>query len=65
MQAHALFHPSFTSMNDTEIFLKIQEELIKRYSVDEKLASEMAWDFLEVISAVDGDMTIFEKYFLH
>ena len=65
MQAHALFHSSFISLTETEMFIRIQAELVKRYSVDEKLASEMAWDFLEVISAVEGDMTIFEKYFLH
>lgn len=65
MQTHALFHSSFTCLTETEMFIRIQAEIVKRYSVDEKLASEMACDFLEVISAVEGDMTIFEKYFLH
>lgn len=50
---------------DTELFARIQLELVNRYSVDTKLASEMAWDFLEVLSAVDGNIDIFEKYFLH
>jgi hypothetical protein len=53
------------NLNDAELFARIQAELVNRYSVDEKLASEMAWDFLEVLSAVDGDIDIFEKYFLH
>lgn len=61
MLAHARAH----HLNDTELFAKIQAELVNRYSVDDKLASEMAWDFLEVLSAVDGDIDIFEKYFLH
>jgi hypothetical protein len=52
-------------MTDTEIFSKIQAELVNRYEIDEKLASEMAWDLLEVLSAVDGNIDIFEKYFLH
>lgn len=43
---------------------KIQAQLVNRYNVDEKLASEMAWDLIEVLSAVDGDIDIFEKYFL-
>lgn len=60
MQAHALLE-----LSDTELFLKIQSELIERYEVDEKLASEMAWDLIEVLSAVDGNIDIFEKYFLH
>ncbi len=64
MSAHALFHPAFSQMNEVEMFAKIQAELINRYAIDEKLASEMAWDLLEVLSAVDGDFEIFEKYFL-
>ncbi len=52
------------SDSDIEIFSKLQAELIERYQVDEKLASEMAWDLLEVLSAVEGDLEIFEKYFL-
>lgn len=62
MLAHALLHPS---LNETELFIKIQTELVTRYEVDERLASEMAWDLIEVLSAVDGDIDIFEKYFLH
>jgi hypothetical protein len=65
MVAHALLHPSFTQLNETELFAKIQVELVNRYEVDGRLASEMAWDLIEVLSAVDGDIDIFEKYFLH
>ena len=64
MAAHAHLHPSLSFLSETEMFIKIQAELVHRYSVDEKLASEMAWDLIEVLSAVDGDMDIFEKYFL-
>lgn len=64
MAAYAHLHPSLTQKNDTELFLKIHSELVHRYSIDEKLACEMAWDLIEVLSAVDGDMDIFEKYFL-
>ena len=64
MLAHTLFTRTNKQMNDVELFAKIQLELINRYLVDEKLASEMAWDLIEVLSAVDGDIDIFEKYFL-
>lgn len=64
MLANALLHPSL-KMTETELFAKIQAELVNRYGVDGKLASEMAWDLLEILSAVDGDIDIFEKYFLH
>lgn len=52
-------------VNEAELFAKIQTELVNRYAVDPKLASEMAWDFIEVLAAIDGDFEIFEKYFLH
>jgi len=64
MLAHTLFSRTNKQMNDVELFAKIQLELVNRYLVDEKLASEMAWDLIEVLSAVDGDIDIFEKYFL-
>lgn len=64
MLAQALSHSSPLQMKETELFIKIQSELVNRYSIDERLASEMAWDLIEVLSAVDGDIEIFEKYFL-
>lgn len=62
MLAHAR---SLVELTETELFIKIQSELVNRYGVDGRLASEMAWDLIEVLSAVDGDIDIFEKYFLH
>ena len=64
MLAHARSF-SQDQINEAELFSKIQVELVNRYSVDPKLASEMAWDFIEVLAAIDGDFDIFEKYFLH
>lgn len=63
MAAHTLFS-KIEMMNETELFAKIQLQLVDRYQIDPQLASEMAWDFLDVLSAVDGNMDIFEKYFL-
>lgn len=65
MMAHALSRNALDNLNETELFAKIQLELVNRYQVDPNLASEMAWDFIEVLSAVDGNFEIFEKYFLH
>ena len=64
MMAHTLFRNSRDNMTDTELFAKIQLELVNRYQVDPNLASEMAWDFIEILTAVDGDIDIFDKYFL-
>jgi len=65
MMAHTLFRNDMESMNETELFAKIQLELVNRYQVDPNLASEMAWDLIDMLSAVDGNFDIFEKYFLH
>ncbi len=65
MHARALLHSSFTDVNEAEVFAKIKMEMVNRYGIEEKLASEMAWDFIEVLTAIDGNMDIFDKYFLH
>ncbi len=64
MVAHALSRNAIDTMNEAELFAKIQMELVNRYCVDPNLASEMAWDLNEVLSAVEGNFDIFEKYFL-
>ncbi len=65
MLSHAGFHPSqLTSSKEKDLFSRLQAELVVRYNVDSRLACEMASDLLEVLSAVDGDFDIFEKYFL-
>ena len=64
MLAHVLSKNNYDSMSEPELFSKIQMELVNRYQVDPTLASEMAWDLIEVLSAVEGNFDIFEKYFL-
>lgn len=61
MVAHALKN----DLDEISLFSKIKSQLIQRYEVDPRLASEMAWDLMDVLSAVDGNLDIFEKYFLH
>ena len=65
MLAHAQNRQFVRDLNEAQLFAKIQGELISRYEVDGRLASEMAWDLLEVLTAVDGDVEMLEKYFLH
>ena len=65
MMAHTLFRNPIETMSETELFAKIQLELVNRYQVDPSLASEMAWDLMDMLSAVDSNFEIFEKYFLH
>jgi hypothetical protein len=62
MLAHAHFLKN--QLSDSDLFVRIHTELVNRYDVDEKLANEMAWDLIEVLSAIDGNISIFEKYFL-
>ena len=65
MHARAYMHSSLIDMNEAEIFARIKMEMVNRYGIEDNLASEMAWDFIEVLTAVDGNMDIFDKYFLH
>lgn len=64
MHAHARTFSTLAELSETELFAKIQLEIVNRYGIDGKLASEMAWDLLEVMVAVDSDLEIFDKYFL-
>ncbi|HXH30336.1 MAG TPA: hypothetical protein VNJ01_05965 [Bacteriovoracaceae bacterium] len=64
MLAHAGFLSFISQSKEKDLFARLQAELVVRYNVDSKLASEMASDLIEVLSAVDGDIDIFEKYFL-
>ena len=49
----------------SQLYSKLQREMMERYGIEAPLASEMALDFLEIIVAVDGDVGILEKYILH
>lgn len=49
---------------ESQLFCKLKEELCLRYDIDHQLASEMAIDLIEVLTAVDSNVEIFEKYFL-
>lgn len=53
-----------SELNETELFSKILIQIINRYHIDEKLASEMAWDLIDVLSGIESDLNIFEKYYL-
>jgi hypothetical protein len=59
------YHKTTGELSEIELFKKLCSELMDRYHIDEKLASEMTWDFMDILPAIDGDMSIFEKYFLH
>ncbi len=49
---------------ETDISEKFQFHLIEKYGLDEHTASEMSFEFVEMLQATDADLSIFEKYFL-
>ncbi len=53
-----------SSYSELILIEKLKSELIYRYEIDESLASEMAFDLLEVMTAVDSNVDIFQKYYL-
>jgi hypothetical protein len=65
MAAHQLTNDHLNFIKEIELFPKVQRELVDRYEIDPNLASEMAWDLIEVLGAVDGNFEILDKYFLH
>jgi hypothetical protein len=65
MQSNALCSDHEFAISETELFFKVQYQIMNLYDVDEKLACEMAWDLIEVLTAVDSNMRAFEKFFLH
>jgi hypothetical protein len=44
---------------------KLKREISSKYDVEDRLASEMAWDLLEMICVIDGNMDALNKYVLH
>ena len=65
METYAHFYESENFICEKEIFLKVKYQIQNRYEIDEKLASEMAWDLIEVLTAIDCNLGVFEKFFLH
>lgn len=65
METYAHFYGSENFICEKEIFLKVKHQIQNRYEIDEKLASEMAWDLVEVLTAIDCNLGFFEKFFLH
>lgn len=64
MKTHMRFShdPSLTS---TELGLRLTSQIVDKYGIDPRLASEMAWDLLELLDAIDGNLDTLDKFFLH
>lgn len=54
----------FSKVYETELFHKIQSEIVARYHVDERLAQEMTWDFIDVLITLDSDLNLMDQYLL-
>lgn len=54
----------FSKVYETELFQRIQNEIIARYHIDDRLAQEMTWDFLDLLLTLDSDLTLMDQYFL-
>ncbi|HLT22152.1 MAG TPA: hypothetical protein VKZ84_01865 [Bacteriovoracaceae bacterium] len=54
----------FSKLYETELFHKIQNEIVNRYHVDDRLAQEMTWDFLDLLITLDSDLTLMDQYLL-
>ncbi len=54
-----------SSLGTSDLGPRLVDQISQRYNVDPRLASEMAWDLLELIAAVDGDLETLDKFFLN
>ena len=54
----------FSKIYETDLFIRIQNELMNRYQVDDRLAQEMTWDFLDLLLTLNSDLSLVDQYFL-
>jgi hypothetical protein len=62
MSTHTRFSSEFTASND--LGNRLCSQISERYGVDPRLASEMAWDLIELLTAVDSDLDTLDRYYL-
>lgn len=53
-----------SSLSSADLGQKLCTQISDRYGVDPRLASEMAWDLIELLAAVDSDLDTLDRYFL-
>lgn len=62
MSTHTRTSLDVSSFND--LGSRLCSQISERYEVDQRLASEMAWDLLELLAAVDSDLDTLDKFYL-
>lgn len=65
MRLHTRFFAHDSGLSNNELGRRLTSQIIDRYGIDPRLASEMAWDLLELLDAIDGDLSTLDKFFLH
>lgn len=63
MSTHAK-QSSFDVSSFNDLGSRLSSQISERYDVDQRLASEMAWDLLELMAAVDSDLDTLDRYYL-
>jgi len=57
-------HTQADSLSLNDLGSKLSHQLSERYGVDQRLASEMAWDLLEIMTAIDSDLEALDRYYI-
>ena len=52
------------SLSFNDLGTRLCSQITERYGVDQRLASEMAWDLLELMAAIDSDLDALERYYI-
>ncbi len=57
-------HTVSDSLSINDLGSRLCSPITDRYGVDQRLASEMAWDLLEIMSAIDSDLEALDRYYI-
>ena len=49
---------------EDEVLFKLKNHFMHKFNLDSYIAIDMALEFFEMLSAIDGDVTTLDKYYL-
>ncbi len=53
-----------TDLSLNDLGTRLCTQISEKYGVDQRLASEMAWDLLEIMTAIDSDLDALDRYYI-
>jgi hypothetical protein len=57
-------HTQASDLSFNDLGSRLCSQITERYGVDQRLASEMAWDLLELMAAIDSDLDALDRFYI-